>query len=157
MTLLRGVGHLSRDDLDTRPDHAGPYIATPDAQCLGPQQWGLALLPFGPGEADAIPAQCEQFLRPPATFPVQWVAGSAPAERNLFAGDDLLVVSALKPSESGEGATLHAHNPTRTPRRAEVGGTRVRLDETPVEGDGTLSPFVIAAWRLAGDEELSHN
>ncbi|HEY0070303.1 MAG TPA: hypothetical protein VGE04_10080 [Chloroflexia bacterium] len=150
MTLLRGVGHLSRDDLDTRPDHAGPYIATPDAQCLGPQQWSLALLPFGPGEADAIPAQCEQFLRPPATFPVQWVAGNAPAERNLFAGDDLLVVSALKPSESGEGATLHAHNPTRAERRAEVSGTRVRVDETPIDGDGTLSPFVIAAWRLGG-------
>lgn len=151
MTLLRGVGYLSRDDLDPRPGHAGPHIATPDAQCLGQQEWGLALLPFGPGEADAIPVQCEQFLRPPATFPVQWVVGTAPAERNLFAGDDLLVVSALKPSESGRGATLHAHNPTRAERHAEVGGARVRLDETLAEGGGTLAPFAIAAWRLDGD------
>src|SRR5207302_1506829 len=131
ITLLRGVGHLSRPDLETRPGDAGPAIATPDAQCLGPQSWELALLPFGPGEIDALPAKTEHFLRPPAAFPVQWSAGSAPASRTLFAGDDLLVVSALKPSESGSGDIVHAHNPTRAERTAQVPGERVRLDETP--------------------------
>ncbi|HEX2185822.1 MAG TPA: hypothetical protein VHN78_09995, partial [Chloroflexota bacterium] len=56
-TLLRGVGWLSRDDLATRPGHAGPPLPTPDAQCLGSHQWELALLPFGPGELETLPAQ----------------------------------------------------------------------------------------------------
>jgi alpha-mannosidase len=79
------------------------------------------------------------------------MAGSAPVQRSLFAGDELIVVSALKPSESGQGVTLHAHNPTRAERQAEVGGSRVRLDETPTEGGNTLSPFAIAAWRFDGE------
>lgn len=35
LTLLRCVGWLSRGDFKTRPGHAGPQIATPEAQCLG--------------------------------------------------------------------------------------------------------------------------
>jgi alpha-mannosidase len=147
-TLLRGVGRLSRSDLETRPGHAGPEILTPDAQCLGPQHWELALLPFGPGEIDSVPAKTEQFLRPPAAFPVQWSAGKGPAEMEMFDGDPMLVVSALKPADGGEGAMMHAHNPTRQERQARVEGQRSRLDESPVEGDGRLGAFEIAAWRL---------
>ena len=77
-----------------------------------------------------------------------WSAGKAPAERTLFAGDDLLVVSALKPSDNRAGVVLHAHNPTSIERQAAVEGERVRLDETPTSGDGALRPFEIAAWRL---------
>ena len=151
-TLLRGTGALSRPDLETRPGDAGPVILTPDAQCLGPQGWELALLPFGPGEVDRVPAQAEQFLRPAAAFPVQWSAGTAPAARTLFAGDPALVVSALQPADSGPGALLHAHNPTRHPRQAEVPGVRSRLDETPAPGDGVLAPFAIAAWHISNEE-----
>ncbi len=149
-TLLRGVGFLSRPDLVTRPGDAGPLLPTPDAQCFGPQAWDLALLPFGPGEADLLPARAEQFLRPPAAFPIQWSAGHAPAAQTLFAGDPQLVVSALKPAEEGTAALIHAHNPTRLTHEAAVaGGTRVRLDETPVEGDGAVGPFSVAAWKLS--------
>ncbi|MCA0970587.1 hypothetical protein LCM20_08315 [Halobacillus litoralis] len=35
VTLIRGVGWLSRDDLRTRGGGAGPSFETPDAQCLG--------------------------------------------------------------------------------------------------------------------------
>lgn len=35
LTLLRGVGWLSRDDMSTRGGNAGPMFKTPDAQCLG--------------------------------------------------------------------------------------------------------------------------
>jgi mannosylglycerate hydrolase len=150
-TLLRGVGYLSRGDLETRPGHAGPAVATPDAQCLGPQAWDLALLPFGPGESDLLPVAAEQFLRPPAAFPVQWSAGGGPAARDLFAGDPRLVVSALKPAEEGDGAVVHAHNPTGAPAAAEVRGARIRLDETPAPADATLGPFVVAAWKLVAE------
>lgn len=153
MTLLRGVGRLSREDLETRPGHAGPEIATPDAQCIGPQRWELALLPFGPGEIESVPARTEQFLRPPAAFPIQRSGGSGPAEMSLFSGDPMLVVSALKPADRGEGAMLHAHNPTTQERQAEVSGQRARLDETPVQDGGTLKPFEVTAWRIEGPQQ----
>jgi mannosylglycerate hydrolase len=147
-TLLRGVGYLSRADLETRPGDAGPAIATPDAQCLGPQHWDLALLPFGPGTLDTVPARAEEFLRPAAAFPVQWSAGRASAARTLFTGDERLVVSALKPADEGPGIMLHAYNPTAGTHLAAVPGTRARLDETPAAADGPLGPFAIAAWKL---------
>ncbi len=150
LTLLRGVDFLSRHDLTTRPDHAGPMIPTPDAQCIGRHDWELALLPFGPGEAGEIPARVEQFLRPAAPFPVQWSAGSAPAEQALFEGDAAVVISALKPGFEEEGVILHAYNPTGAPRKVGVAGARLKLDETPDpanEGD-TIRSFEVAAWQL---------
>jgi hypothetical protein len=147
LTLLRGVGYLSRGDLESRPGDAGPAIATPDAQCLGPQAWDLALLPFSADEADLVPARTEAFLRPPMIFPVQWSAGHAGAEQVLVTGAPQVVVSALKPAEDGPGAVVHAHNPTGTEHTISVPGTRVRLDETPAPGDGTLAPFQIGAWK----------
>jgi alpha-mannosidase len=148
LTLLRGVGYLSRHDLDTRPEHAGPAIETPDAQCVGEHHWELALLPFASGEVDKLPAQTEQFMRPPALFPVQWSAGSAPAERTLFVGDEHLVVTTLKPTEGDNGVILHAHNPTHIECVVEINGERVRLDETPSAGGNLVKPFQVAAWRL---------
>ena len=148
LTLLRGVGYLSRGDLESRPGDAGPAIATPDAQCLGPQAWDLALLPFSADEADMVPARTEAFLRPPMIFPVQWSAGHAGAEQVLVTGAPQVVVSALKPAEDGPGAVVHAHNPTGTEHTISVPGTRVRLDETPAPGDGTLAPFQIGAWKV---------
>jgi mannosylglycerate hydrolase len=148
LTLLRGVDFLSRHDLNTRPDHAGPMIPTPDAQCIGRHEWELALLPFGPAEAAAIPARVEEFLRPAATFPVQWSAGSAPAEQSLFEGDGLVVISTLKPGFEEDGVILHAHNPTGEPRRVQIAGPRVNLDETPGKGDNLIRPFEVAAWQV---------
>jgi hypothetical protein len=71
---------------------------------------------------------------------------------HLFEGDPGIVVSALKPAVEGPGAMLHAHNPTSQARQAQVNGNRARLDETPIEGDGTLRPFEVAGWKVdAGD------
>lgn len=157
LTLLRGMDSLSRPDLASRPENAGPMIATPDAQCLGRHEWKLALLPFLPGESDKLPAQAERFLRPAAVFPVQWSAGDAPAECSLFSGDDLLVISTLKPSfesEKAEGGVviLHACNPTSTSLQAQVAGERIRLDETPLlvkdEGKAVIQPSGIAGWKI---------
>jgi mannosylglycerate hydrolase len=46
LTLLRCVGWLSRDDLSTRPRHAGPGIATPGAQTFGVHHFDYAIVPF---------------------------------------------------------------------------------------------------------------
>ena len=43
LTLLRGVGWLSRDDLTTRTGHAGPALETPGAQVLGEHRFRYSL------------------------------------------------------------------------------------------------------------------
>jgi hypothetical protein len=44
VTLLRSSGRLSRGDLTNRRGNAGPEIATPEGQLLGPQHFEMALL-----------------------------------------------------------------------------------------------------------------
>jgi 2-O-(6-phospho-alpha-D-mannosyl)-D-glycerate hydrolase len=150
LTLLRGVGWLSRDDLASRPGDAGPQLQTPDAQCLGTHEWELALLPFEADEFETVPARSERFLRPAAVFPIQWMDGTAPPARSFGDGlDARAVISALRPADTFDGAMLHAHNPTGVELPADVSGQRARLDETPVQGaSNRLRPFEIAAWRL---------
>ena len=53
VTLLRCVGQLSRDDVPTRPGHAGWPMATPLAQCLGRERIQLALCPVTPATSQS--------------------------------------------------------------------------------------------------------
>ncbi len=47
LTLLRCVGWLSRDDFGTRNRaNAGPTLHTPEAQCIGNQEFRYAVVPF---------------------------------------------------------------------------------------------------------------
>ena len=47
LTLLRCVGWLSRDDFGTRNrTNAGPTLHTPEAQCIGDQEFRYAVVPF---------------------------------------------------------------------------------------------------------------
>jgi alpha-mannosidase/mannosylglycerate hydrolase len=61
LTVLRSVGWLSRDDIQGRPGHAGPPLATPGAQCHGPHRVELAV---GVGAGAAFD-QARAFLSPP--------------------------------------------------------------------------------------------
>ena len=45
LTLLRCCGYLSNSDLITRKGHAGPYMATPGAQCPGTWSFEYAVVP----------------------------------------------------------------------------------------------------------------
>jgi mannosylglycerate hydrolase len=60
VTLLRCVGWLSREDVPSRRCQAGPKIATPEAQCLGPQSFRFALAPWAD---DAEPMSPVRLLR----------------------------------------------------------------------------------------------
>jgi len=44
LTLLRCIGWLSRNDFITRKGHAGPFVPTPDAQCLGTHEFRYSLV-----------------------------------------------------------------------------------------------------------------
>jgi mannosylglycerate hydrolase len=150
VTLLRCVGWLSRDDLSTRPNGAGPAVETPAAQALGRHAFRYDIrLDADAGDAALVRASAD------ARWPV--VAGDAvpdlaPALR--VAGD--VAFAALKPAEEGRGVILRLYNPgrERTPVSIRADGAdpwRVRLDETPAPDPAipeTLGPGEILTVRL---------
>jgi len=109
ITVLRSVSDLSRDDLPTRPGHAGWPTPTPEAQCLGRSRIDWALAPVSAGD---IPQLWED-----AFLPVQgsWLrdAGmltAAPADVTLEGTG--LVFSAVKPAQAGSPMVLRCYNAT---------------------------------------------
>lgn len=67
ITLIRGVGWLSRDDFKTRfKNQAGPPLKTPSGQCLGEHSFNLALTT---GRGDWMQSKAhletEEFIAPP--------------------------------------------------------------------------------------------
>lgn len=151
LTLLRGVGWLSRDDLRTRGGGAGPRFQTPEAQELGRHTFHYALVPSG-GDWTAALTSAQQFIAPARA----WVADGLAAP-----GLDLdvpgLVTSALVRSQDGQALVLRAFNATdhgvdvKVPTGARVRASR--LDEEPGEDlvpgtTVTLRPHEIVTWRL---------
>lgn len=142
VTLVRGVGALSRNDLPERPGHAGWPVPTPAAQCLGRYRAEFALLPHGTNDdaigdieraADDVLLPLRGWTLRSATRPLDPVAGLT------LEGDGLRFL-ACKPSEDGEWTVLRCVNVTS---RAASGSwrcswslreaRRARLDEHPGE------------------------
>lgn len=164
VTLLRAVGWLSRDDLRSRPQGAGPALATPEAQCHGHHRFELALVPFhGPWWRSALPVEAERFVAVPRAFAV--------AQALDLPGMTLsppLTLSAFAPSRRGGGVVVRVWNPTPvavngalelpTPPRAVY---RTRLDETRearVDTTGrrlaiALGPSEVATFELCTEGE----
>ncbi len=141
ITLLRAVGWLSKGDLTTRPQHAGPGLPTPGAQCIRTTLARISL--FGGFDARAA-RDAELGL-------VGYASGDAPlhpgATPLLSLEPRELLLSALKPADQGEGTILRVLNPTDVAHDAVVrlglpvaDATSVRLDETPDERDVLLEP-----------------
>ena len=85
VTLLRATGLISRDTHPYRDEPAGPVIATPGAQLLGPRSFELGLLVHGaevPGP-DVV-AAAEAYRQPFLVAP-----GSGPADARLAERDGL--------------------------------------------------------------------
>jgi mannosylglycerate hydrolase len=110
VTLLRSVGWLSRNDLTSRPQGAGPALPTPGAQCLGTHRFELAVMPFA-GEWDdaGVPAAADRFATPPL---IDATRGDASGEARLELPEGLLL-SALKRAEAGGSLVVRLWNPGR--------------------------------------------
>jgi alpha-mannosidase len=110
VTLLRSVGWLSRNDLTSRPQGAGPALPTPGAQCLGSHRFELAVMPFA-GEWDdaGVPAAADRFTTPPL---IDATLGDASGEARLELPEGLLL-SALKRAEAGARLVVRLWNPGR--------------------------------------------
>jgi hypothetical protein len=65
VTIVRAVGQISRTDHPYRKVGAGPEIPTPEAQCLGPQEFRLAVLPHDGEWMDGeVLVQAERYHHP---------------------------------------------------------------------------------------------
>jgi hypothetical protein len=145
VTLLRCVGRISREELATRPGHAGPPTPTPRGQCLGRHRFELAFR-FGAaslGEAALLRASQDyrfDFLESPPGTPL--------APPLQLEGE--LVFSSLKGAEDGDGVILRVFNPGRRAARLRLPGVRrCRLDETPLLEETTaVRPGEIASFRI---------
>jgi alpha-mannosidase len=109
VTLLRATGLISRPDHPYRAEPAGPVIATPQAQCLGPVRTSLAIAPHAEDWSTAgVPRMAEAYRCPPVT-----VAGTGAPDTPLAAGAGLSV--------EGEGVVLTSL------RRRDADWTELRL------------------------------
>ncbi|HET7028067.1 MAG TPA: hypothetical protein VFI28_10300 [Candidatus Limnocylindrales bacterium] len=149
VTLLRCVGWLSRDDLSTRPAHAGPGIATPEAQCPGRHTFSYAIAFGAAALTDAAVCRLSADVRTPV--------GRGPAGSltdGLLAVDGDVGWSALKPAEDGDGVILRIHAPG-APTRLDVRSigelSAVRLDEAATREDplAPLKPGEVRTIRIA--------
>ena len=109
ITLLRAVGWLSRGDLKTRKNHAGPYIPTPEAQCLGKYRYRYSFHILKEGSAEEMFENSKKFLLDPVLMPASKLPENVfphfTAEKGVF-------LSALKISHKRNGIIIRFFNPT---------------------------------------------
>jgi alpha-mannosidase len=139
ITLVRGVGDLSRNDLPERPGHAGWPSPTPAAQCLGAFEARFAVLPHDVRSAetiDAIERAADDVLNPLVGTALRSALEiPAPVEGVRLVGTGL-AFSTTKQSEDGEWLVLRCIN----------------LLDDDVAGEWHL-PFDVAEARLARLDE----
>jgi mannosylglycerate hydrolase len=170
VTLLRCVGQLSREDLPTRPGHAGWPVATPLAQCLGRERLQLALAPVSPWDVELaapLAALWEDAFLPPRAVWLRQATRLAPPATGLQLEGEGLVFSSLKPAAEGDGVVFRCYNATgdAVEGRLELAAplaaaARVRADEReaiplPLEANRstvrfTAGPYEIVTLLLSG-------
>jgi alpha-mannosidase len=150
ITVFRAVGQLSRDDLATRPGHAGWPTPTPEAQERGRHRLQLALQAIGARElhpGSTLPRLWEDVFLPPRAVWLRQATALHPTRAGLELEGEGLVFSALKPADSAPGIVLRCYNASEvaTEGRWRVPWTltsacRVRADEQGDPMDLPLDP-----------------
>ncbi|MGA2976058.1 MAG: glycoside hydrolase family 38 C-terminal domain-containing protein [Spirochaetia bacterium] len=159
VTLLRGIGCMGRCNLPTRLSPASPAVPTPDAQCLGPQHFEIALIPLsGAREArrSFLSRAAAGFLYPPIVHVI---------ERRREPMPDALGQAHGRAHASPESAGLPLPIVTLAPAHAQVSGFKraddgkgfiLRIWENegrPAEAEIELSPVFTRAWQANLAEE----
>jgi len=123
VTLLRGVGWLSRDDLLTRPGHAGPAMPTPDAQCLGEYVFEYSIIPHsGTWETGKTYKEARNYTTPLIAALTGKHKGHLPPEASLLSiKPDALLVTAIKRAEGEDALIVRFYNIMEREVEANVG------------------------------------
>jgi mannosylglycerate hydrolase len=117
LTLIRGVGYLSRGDLKTRTMHTGPNARTPDAQSLGEQVFDYSISMRGAENNTSAIKRSKDYLQNLELGPKNINLSGV-----LSIQSDGAVVSAVKPSRDGEGAMVRLYNPTDSATSVNIDG-----------------------------------
>lgn len=115
VTLLRAVGELSRDELASRPGHAGWPVATPGAQCLGRTRIAFALAPATSNDllrGDVLPAHWEDAFVPVQATWLRDATTLAPPAGGIELEGEGIVLSTIKPAEESSGMVIRLYNAT---------------------------------------------
>jgi alpha-mannosidase len=131
VTLLRCVGELSREDLPTRPGHAGWPTPTPGAQCRGRERIQLALAPVSADGLERIAPIVELWedaFVPPRAIWLRQATPLTPPAIDLGLEGEGLVFSSLKPAEGdGRRIVFRCYNATGKPVEGRL------LTDSPLE------------------------
>jgi mannosylglycerate hydrolase len=139
LTLLRCVDWMSRDDLSTRKGHAGPMVATPDAQMRGRHQFDYSIIP-GDDQLITSAHQAYAFNSPFRSVSSPIHPGSLPPSLSLIENSNPnFLITTIKSAENDSGMIVRGYNalsssiqvaikPFNTFKRAQL----VNLAEKPV-------------------------
>jgi mannosylglycerate hydrolase len=111
LTLLRAVGWRSRGDLRARTSPAGTPLAVPDAQCLREMQADYALRLLPADDPAALLRAGQLYSAPLQAFAYE-THPPVPVQSYLTVEGDGLVMTALKPPQTGAGWIIRLLNPT---------------------------------------------
>jgi alpha-mannosidase len=164
LTLMRAVGWLSRGDLATRPNHAGPAFPTPEAQCQGMQVFDYAIMPYnGTWEKAHLPMWAQRFRVPLLEKACHGpITGSPlPPEFSLFRLEpDSLVITAVKKCDNRDTVLVRLYNASSqrvrgklfwslpVARAWKVNLLEERLEEVTVFSNSRVD-LDCPAWRIA--------
>jgi len=122
LTLLRGVGWLSRGGLCTRRGHSGPAKPTPDAQCLGVHAFRYGLLPYEDGPVEGgVPTWAARFDTPPVTHLTEPGSGNLPPRWSIVSLEpETMILTALRKTEEDDRLLLRFYSVARSPVHASI-------------------------------------
>ncbi|HEY8540906.1 MAG TPA: hypothetical protein VIL29_00875, partial [Pseudothermotoga sp.] len=136
ITLLRCVEWLSRNDLVTRPDHAGPGIRTPEAQGIGEHVAEFSIILHDKWNIEDVYRSVRNYQIPPIA--VQGKFEKLPKiELEIERG----FLNTLKPSENGEGVIIRAFDPQGNEPKIKYRSKEiieVNLAEKPIKPEEKL-------------------
>jgi alpha-mannosidase len=161
LTLLRAVGWLSRDELSTRPGHAGPHVATPGAQCPGAQRFEYAIMPYAANwRAANVQGHALRFQSPVLEAPCMNGGGNLPDEFSLVSIEpSTLRFSALKKCAYRDTVILRVTNLHAQRGKAKIRCGKPlrhawkvtlaenRIEEIPILHDDTVE-VDMPGWRI---------
>jgi alpha-mannosidase len=126
LTVLRSIGVLSRPDNPYREVNAGPEVALPAAQLLGPWSIGFALYPHSGSWLEAgVLEQMERYQHPFLTALGTGERTPVPEAAGLELSGDGVMLTALR--QRGAGLEARIVNETPEPRAASLGGKSIEL------------------------------
>jgi alpha-mannosidase len=122
LTLVRSTGWLSREDLVSRPEAAGPTVEAPGAQAKGPHDFEYAFTSYRGGFVEAeVTASAHAYAFPPQVAVTNSHKGRIKGGASLVeTGSRDIVLSALEPAKLKGAYLARLYNSTGLARTARL-------------------------------------